>query len=115
MIFDEKYFYIYGLPKLCQLGKRRAPTNSEESFNEISKIMDMRPMSIKKHECIFANIVPISITKHKMCLFAFSKFDNFGVIFLGPEQSSSHKVFVKNGFCDGGILVNWGDLKTQKI
>ena len=55
----EHFFNIYGLPECCQFWKRRAPKNPEESFNEILKIMDMRAISIKKHEWIFANIVPI--------------------------------------------------------
>ena len=50
----------------CRFWRQWAPTNPEESFNEISKIMDMRPISMKKHEWIFANMVPISTTKHKM-------------------------------------------------
>ena len=50
----------------CQFGKRRAPKNPKESSNEISKIMDMKPRSIKKHEWNVANMVPISITKHNM-------------------------------------------------
>ena len=41
----------------CQFGKRRAPQNDEDPSNIISKFMDMRPISIKKHEWIFANMV----------------------------------------------------------
>ena len=41
-------FYIPGPPKCCQLWKRRAPKTPEELSNQISKIMDMRPISIKK-------------------------------------------------------------------
>ena len=31
--------------KKCQFWKRRAPTNDEDPFNKIPKIMDMRPIS----------------------------------------------------------------------
>ena len=57
--------------KKSQLLKRRAPTNDEDPFNEISKIMDTRPISIKKHEWTFAKMVPISNTKHKMAFLEF--------------------------------------------
>ena len=40
--------------------------NVEDPSNSISKTMDMRPISIKKHEWMFAKMVPISSTKHKM-------------------------------------------------
>ena len=53
----------------CQFWKRRAQRNDEDPFNKIFKIMDMRPISIKKHEWNFANMVPRSTTKHKMTFF----------------------------------------------
>ena len=34
--------------------KRRALTNDDKSFNKILKILDTRPISIKKHEWIVA-------------------------------------------------------------
>ena len=55
------YFNISGLPMFCQIWKRRAPTNDEDLSNKIFRKMDMKPISIKKHECLFANTVPISI------------------------------------------------------
>ena len=76
LIFEKGYCYVSGLPTICRFLKRRAPRNPEESFDEISKIMEMRPISIKKHEGIFANIGPISITKHKMTLLKFWCFRN---------------------------------------
>ena len=39
----------------------------------ISKTMDMGPVSIKKHEWFFANVVPISTTKHEMTLWGILK------------------------------------------
>ena len=59
--------------------------------------MDMRPTSIKQHEWIFANMAPISITKHKMFFGEFLNVANSGIIFLGPKQPSSHRAFIKNG------------------
>ena len=50
----------------CQFWKRRAPTNDEDPCNKISKNMGMRSISIKKHEWILAEIVPIAISTHKM-------------------------------------------------
>ena len=54
-----------------QFLKRRAPENDEDPCNKMSKIMRMRPISIKKYEWIFTNMAQVSITKHKM---TFSKF-----------------------------------------
>ena len=40
----------------CQFWKRQASNNDEGPLNKISKIMEMRPISIQKHEWIFANV-----------------------------------------------------------
>ena len=92
----------------CQLWKRRAPKNPKESSDEISKITEMGPISIKKHECIFANMVQVSITKHndvfEMLILSGSIFcESWGhqnniAIFVGPKQSSLHRVFINNEF-----------------
>ena len=58
IIFTYMHFYF------CQLWERRAPKNPEESSNQLSKIWDLGPISIKKYEWNFANMVPISTTKH---------------------------------------------------
>ena len=58
----------------CQGWKRRAPINDEDPSNKISKIMDMGPISTRKHEWNFINMVPISITKHKMTFFVILRF-----------------------------------------
>ena len=42
---------------VCQFWKRRAPKNDGDPFNETSKNMDMRSISIKEHERMFANMV----------------------------------------------------------
>ena len=55
IIFTYLYF------RKCQFWKRRAPTNDEDPFNTIFKILNMGPISIETHEWIFANMVPISI------------------------------------------------------
>ena len=70
-IFQKYDCYIYGLPTFCQFLKRRAPDNHEESSNEISEIMEMMQISTKRHEWIFANVVPISMTEHKMTFVEF--------------------------------------------
>ena len=49
-IFETYYVYISGLPKFCQFVNRSAPANPEESFNEISKIIDIKPIAFKTHE-----------------------------------------------------------------
>ena len=62
-----------GLPIVCQFWKRWAPTYDEDI---ISKIVDMRPISIKTHGWIFVknnNMVPISVTKHKTTVCGNSK------------------------------------------
>ena len=43
----KNLFCLSGVPTFCYFLKRRAPNNPEESSNEISEIMDMRPISIK--------------------------------------------------------------------
>ena len=90
--------------KECQIWKRRAPKHDEDPSKNFLEIMDMGPISIKKHEWIFANMVPISITEHKTIFLVCSIFEKFGIIFLGPTQSSSHKAFMKNG------ILRWWDL-----
>ena len=47
----------------CQFWIRRAPKNDEDPFNIVSKIMDMRPVSIKKHEWNFADMVQMVALK----------------------------------------------------
>ena len=66
--------------------------------------MDMKPISITEHGWNVANMVPISITKHKMIWGKICFFVNFGLISWGPKQSSSHKVFIKNG------ILRWWNL-----
>ena len=70
----------------CQFWERRALKNDEDPCNKISEIMDMRSISIKKHEWIFVDMVPISISKHKMTFLRFRKFHKFEIIFLGPTN-----------------------------
>ena len=62
----ETYFpYLrLGNQKKWHLLKRRAPENPEDPFNKMSQIMDMRAISIIKHELFVANMVPRSTTKH---------------------------------------------------
>ena len=62
------YLNILDFPTNCQFGKRRAPKHPEESYNEMLRIMNLRSISIKKHEWFFANMVPISTTKHKVAI-----------------------------------------------
>ena len=45
----------------CQIWKRQAPKNDEDPSNQIFKILNMGPISIKKHEWIFLSMGPISI------------------------------------------------------
>ena len=52
-----KYISTIKLSNKCQLWKRRAPKNDEDPSNQIFKIMDMGPISIKKNEWIFPNMV----------------------------------------------------------
>ena len=64
----KKYVHIW-TSKKCQFWKRQAPKNPEDPSNEIFKILNMGPISIKKHEWIFAIMIPISISEHKKCQF----------------------------------------------
>ena len=76
------YLNILEIQKIVHSGKgggRKVPNNR---LMEILKILDMRPISSKKHEWYFANIVPISITKHKMAFGNFELFGNFGINIL---------------------------------
>ena len=98
------FFHISRLQIVCRFRKRWAPKNDEDPFNKVSKIMDMGPISIKKHERIRSNMVPISITKHEMFFWEFRNVDNCGIVFLGPKQSSVQRVFIKTSFYNGGIL-----------
>ena len=89
----------------CQFWRRRAPTNAEDPSNTISQIMQTGPIFIKTHGWNFANMEPISITKHKMSLGEFWNVGSLGIIFLGPKIIVFSQCFHKqNEFCDGGIL-----------
>ena len=50
--------------KKCKCWKRRAPKNDEDPSKNFLKILNMRSISIKKHEWFFTNMVPISVSKH---------------------------------------------------
>ena len=105
-IFLRIVFLHVRTPMCCQFWRRRAPKNPKESSNEIFKIMDMEPTSIKQHEWDYANMVPISTTKHKMFFVVnFVFVENFWIICLGPKQSFFHKVFIQTDFYDCGILI----------
>ena len=80
------------LPKCCQYLKRWASKNGEDPSNNISKAMDTGPISIKKHEWMFANMVSIPIAKHTKD-FGISNVGNLRIISLGPKQS-----FFSQGF-----------------
>ncbi len=45
------------------ISEKAGTGNPEETVNKMLKFIDMRPISIKKHNKIVANMVPISITK----------------------------------------------------
>ena len=81
-IFLRNEIFAYLGFIFCQVWKRQALTNDEDPFHEIFKTMDMRPISIKKHEWNFANIVQVSITKHTMSFLKFWNFDIFGINIL---------------------------------
>ena len=71
--------------------EKRAPKNDEESSNEILKTLDMKSISSRKHERIFANMVPISITKHEMEFWQFENFGNFVINGTSPDGQCSKK------------------------
>ena len=51
---DSQYFEN---PKCCQFRKRRAPENYEDLSNQNLKILDMRPISTRKHEWILVKMI----------------------------------------------------------
>ena len=69
-----------GLPKKCRFWQKRTPKNDETPSTKISQIMDIRPISIKKHEWNFPKMVQVSITKHKMTFWGTLKFCNLGIL-----------------------------------
>ena len=105
--FYFSYLSILEIQVFVNCG-RRAPTIPEESFNEMLKVLDMRSISIKKHEWSLANMLPMSITTHKMFL-VISNIPNFGhhiticfelVVsdsgFIPPDTNASPSGFNKN-------------------
>ena len=95
------------------------------------KILDMRPISSKKHEWNFANVAPISISKHKMSCSEFcflqlwdqyvvtpagESIKNNMIIFPGPKHMASPNVFKQTThFHGGGILINFGNMEIIEI
>ena len=54
-VFETSYFYEsqhleIGKAHFCQFGKRRAPKNDENPLNKIPGILDMKSISIEKHD-----------------------------------------------------------------
>ena len=73
--FEKHYFYyfytsqIYGSPFVWKCWKRQAPENDEDQSKKskkILKILDMWPISTRKHEWDLNSMVPISARKHEM-------------------------------------------------
>ena len=62
--FLKHIVFAYMYFQFCHFVKGWAPKHPEYPSNEIQKISDMRPISVKEHEWLFANIIPIFITKH---------------------------------------------------
>ena len=52
--------------RFLEISEKTGTEHDEESSKTILNILDMRPTSVKKHEWDFANMLPISSTKHKM-------------------------------------------------
>ena len=69
----SKYYFRIYVFHFCQFWKRRAPTNDEDPSNEIFKILNMEPIFIKNHEWMFANMAPISLSKHKIAFLGILK------------------------------------------
>ena len=88
----------------CPFWKRWAPRNPEDPFNKIFKILNTGPISIKKHECIFANMVPISITKHQMFFCVISG------LFLGSQTIVCSQSIHKNIIVEWWILGIFGNM-----
>ena len=51
---------------MLDLFEKAGTEHDEDPSNEILKILDMRPTSTRKHGWIFAKMVPIPTTNHKM-------------------------------------------------
>ena len=92
--------------------KRRGPKKDEDPSKQILKILDMRPISTRKHERDFGRYLPENMTwifgnfwsmknTDGQCL---NKLESRGggdttnelIIFLGPKQLLSPCVFEKN-------------------
>ena len=114
------YLNFLEIQNIVNFGKTGTET-SKKSFNVMLQILNMRSTSIKKHEWIFAHMLPISITEHNMIFWWHPKFLNFGhhrnlppqkmfvFLILGfpPKQSSSPSVFnggFQNTFCNISFL-----------
>ena len=72
----------------------------------------MGPIPIKKHEWGFANMVPISISKHKMSFFGISRILAFRDYFLGSKT-----VFFSQGIHEQKSFELWifGNVENLKI
>ena len=46
--------------------ERRTPNNDDDSSNRFLEILDVKPISTRKHEWKFGNMGPISTRKHGM-------------------------------------------------
>ena len=64
--------------------------------NRLMKSPNMRPRSIKKVNGVLIVCYQYPLRNIKW-LWGISKFDNFGIIFLGPKQLSSYRAFLRNG------------------
>ena len=64
----------FGISICCQVSKRWAPKRDEDPFKKTFEILNMGPVSIKKHEWMFPNLVTISISKHEMAFLGILNF-----------------------------------------
>ena len=85
---DFQHFVNFGKD-----GHREIPKNR---LMKAPKIIDVRPRSIKKHEWIFANMVPTSITKHKMNILQCRLY--FFKILVVQKILASHRYSYKRHF-----------------
>ena len=109
--FKPYYFYISGLPRIWQFGKRRAPKIPKNRLMKFPKswIWDQYLLKTWLDFCwygtniyyktqneIFWNFDILTILESIFCE-PRGGHQNKIVIFLGPKQSSSHKAFIKHG------------------
>lgn len=94
---------------MLEIVKKTGTDKDEESSNKILKRLDMKSISLKKHEWNLANMVPISTTAHKMT-FGHLVILHFREQSFGKPEGHHKQTYYVLGFKKENGMLRWWNL-----